>query len=187
MGSRVYLFILCFFVLAGCTAPARLVRKFSEKPAGVVKRLHGESYANAPLEMPGRHTVARYTLWNVLAAYRPGQDTLPSIPDHAIVRLALRENNALAVSAHCGDQTIAGFDIPVRKRDKYLILEKERRMIPIPVIYFNIQEEIAILSPLENNRLGFHRYSDETLWILFFGASKTGRSIEEYMRVDDGG
>ena len=35
-----------------------------------------------------------------------------------------------------------------------------------------------------NNRLGIMNYNDNTLWILFFGASNTGRTIEEYERIN---
>lgn len=185
LRTRVCIFFAALIALMGCTAPRRLTKKFSEKPAAVTERFRGESYANAPADHSRRYTVARYKLWDVLAWYRQENDTLATVPEQAIVRLSLTESDMLEVSAYQEGRFVAGFAIPVRKRGKYLVLKKERRVIPIPIIYFRVDEKMTILSPLENNRIGFHSFSDDTLWILFFGASNTRRSIEEYERVDD--
>lgn len=181
MKKLIYIPVVLLFLM-GCTAPGRLTKKFSERPIVVTTQFRGESYANVPAEIPRRYTVMKYNLWDQLRAYRMESDTLPSVPDEAGIRLSLVKNDFLKVAAYREQQLIARFDIPVRKKGKYLILKKRRKMIPLPIIYFDIEEDITILAPLENSRIGFHSYSDHSLWILFFGASNTGHSIEEYER-----
>lgn len=119
------------------------------------------------------------SLWDNLAQYRSEQDPLPEIAENACILLSLDNNNALQVSAYVAQQLAASFEIPVRSRNKYLILENKTRIIPIP-FFFSSKEDKVILAPLENNRIGIYDYSDETLWILFFGASDTRRFIVEY-------
>lgn len=179
-----YTLVLLLVASAGCTSARKLSKKFSEQPAVITVQFSGTGYSNTPAETKRRYTVRLYPLWDMLAAYRPEKDTLPPVSGEAIIRLFLEADTLLNVEAFQQQQRIAGFKIPVRKRGKYLILEKKRKMIPIPIVYFDVKEAIAVLAPLENNRVGIYRYSDETLWILFFGASKTGRSIEEYKQIN---
>ncbi|WP_229738813.1 hypothetical protein [Parapedobacter pyrenivorans] len=181
--------MICYILLltasASCTSTRKLSKKFSEQPAVIKAQLSGTAYSNRPEELKTRYTIAHNSLWDKLAAYRLEKDTLPPVSGEAIIRLSLVTDTRLNVEAYQQQQLIAGFAIPVRKRGKYLILEKKRTMIPIPVIYFDVKEAITILAPLKNNRIGIHRYSDHTLWILFFGASNTGRSIEEYSQLNE--
>jgi len=182
---RVIGYILLLVASASCTSTRKLSKKFSKQPAVITAQFSGVGYSNTPAEITERYTVVRSRLWDRLAAHRPEKDTLPPVRDEAIIRLALATESLLNVEAYQQQQRIAGFNVPVRKRGKYLILEKKRKMIPIPVIYFDVKEAITVLAPLKNNRVGIHRYSDHTLWILFFGASKTGRSIEEYEQINE--
>ncbi len=179
-----YILFLLLVASASCTSARKLSKKFSGQPAVITAQFSGTGYSNTPAEIKERYTVARYSLWNGLAAYRLEKDTLPPVTGEATIRLSLKTDTLLNVEAYEQQQPIADFDVPVRKRGKYLVLEKKRKMIPIPFIYFDVKEAITILAPLENNRIGIHSYSDETLWILFFGASKTGRSIEEYKQIN---
>lgn len=183
MRKLKYILSVALFALASCTAPRKLAKGFTEKPIQVSTAFKGESYANNPSEIPRRYTVKAYTLWDQLSFYNMEPDTASEIPEEASIRLSWVENDLLQVRAYQEEKLIASFDISVRKKGKYLILKKKRKMIPIPIIYFEIKEDITILAPLEKNRIGFYSYSDETLAILFFGASKTSRSISEYEQI----
>lgn len=167
-------------VLTGCTSTRSLSRKFSEKPVAISTHFDAASYVNMPTDTT-RQSVQR-SLWKKLAEYRPEQDTLPEITENARILLSL-DHNSLQVSAFEAQQLAGSFEIPVRSRGKYLILENKTRMIPIP-FFFSSKEDKTILAPLKNNRIGIHVYSDETLWILFFGASDTRRFISEYEMME---
>lgn len=99
------------------------------------------------------------------------------------VRLTLINTNELKVDAVDSGQQIATFRIPVTPKNNYLILEKRRNLIPIPFIYFNIKEEISILSALQNGRIGYSSHQEDSLWIMFFGASNSGGIQKEYERI----
>ncbi len=182
MKRFIYIISIGLFVLASCTSTRRMSRKFSEKPEVITSQFSGERYANKPAD--SSRDYARIPLWNQLAMYRPEKDSLPEIHRNAEISLSLEKNNMLKVIAYQDQEQLDGFEIPVRKRGKYLILENKTRVIPIPIIYFEVKESKEILAPLKNNRIGIHGYSDHTLWILFFGASSPGRSINEYERID---
>jgi hypothetical protein len=179
------LYIGAMLVLTGCTSSRSLSRKFSEKPTTITTQFVETSYVNTHIDTAGRYVLRQRSLWDKLAEYRSVQDTLPVQTENARILLSLENNKTLRVSAYDGLQATASFEIPVRKRRKYLILENKSRIIPIPLIYFSVKEDKTILAPLKNKRIGIYDYSDETLWILFFGASKTGRSISEYQEVAD--
>lgn len=173
---RWILYIGVILVLTGCTSTRSLSRKFSEKPVAISTQFAAASYVNMPVDTT-RQFVNR-SLWERLSQYRPEQDTLPETTEDARILLLL-DNNTLRVSAYEAQQYVGSFEIPVRSRRKYLILEHKTRIIPIP-FFFSSKEDKAILTPLKNNRIGIYDYSDETLWILFFGASDTRRSMSEY-------
>ncbi|MBE8719614.1 hypothetical protein [Sphingobacterium pedocola] len=178
---RWFFYILAFSSLTGCTSTRILSGKFSVKPVAINTQFADARYANSSVD-----TTALYrhmSLWNKLSPYRSQIETLSQVSENATIHLSLENNKTLKVVAYENRRSVASFEIPVRKRGKYLILKNKTRIIPIPFIYFSVKEDKTILAPLQNNRIGIYRYNDESLWILFFGASQTGRSIHEYEPV----
>ncbi|MBD1431636.1 hypothetical protein H8B06_02265 [Sphingobacterium sp. DN00404] len=175
---RWLVYIIMVAVLTACTSTRSLSRKFSEKPEVIGEQFAGSSYANTPIDTTGRY--GRVSLWRKLAPYRSVKDSLPEIAANAHIRLSLEDNKTLKVTASENQQAVAIFEIPVRRRGEYLILENKTRIIPIPFIYFSVKENKTILVLLKNNRIGIYDYDDESLWILFFGASNTAAAIYEY-------
>lgn len=179
---RWFFYIAVITVLAGCTSTRSLSRKFSEKPEVIGEQFAGASYANTPIDTTGRY--GRISLWRKLAPYRLAKDSLPEVAENARIRLSLENDEILKINAYENQQAVANFEIPIRKRGKYLILKNKTRIIPIPFIYFSVKENKTILAPLKNNRIGICDYDDESLWILFFGASNTAAAIYEYESID---
>lgn len=177
----VWIIWMVLFGLSGCTSTRSLSKKFSEKPTVITKQFAGVSYANTPTDSK---LYGRTKLWDKLSRYCSEKDVLPQVPEDANIHLVLKDKT-LSVTAYQQHQAIGSFEIPVRKRGKYLILQNRVHVIPIPFIYFEIKEDKTILAPLKNNSIGIHGYSDHTLWILFFGASNGGRSIHEYHQIKE--
>jgi len=169
-------------ILSGCTSTRSLSRKFSEKPTVIYRQFSGVGYANTAMPKDGQ--VSTGSLWGSLSHYRLEKTELPEVGEEAVIRLSLINSDTLTVSAIENEQVAGSFEIPVRRRGKYLILEKKVKMIPIPVLYFSSREDKTILAPLANGSIGYYSYSDETLWILFFGASQTGNVIHEFQPVE---
>ena len=166
----------------GCTSTRRMSRKFSEKPAVIYRQFAGVDYANTPIHKEGH--VSAGALWESLSYYRLEKTELPEVGEGAVVRLWLTNSDTLTVRAIEDGQVVGSFEIPVRRRGKYLILERKVSMIPIPVLYFSSHEDKTILAPLADGSIGYYSYNDETLWILFFGASQTSNVIHEYQPVE---
>ncbi|WP_099369881.1 hypothetical protein [Sphingobacterium sp. 1.A.5] len=178
----IFLLFLCISII-GCSSARKLSKDFSGKVSTINTAFKGEYYSNKPAEIKQRFTVKEYTLWDFLSFYRSDIDSTEKIPDDAILRLTVQPDSYLEVTAFKGNDKLSSFSISTRKEGNYLYLKKNRSMVPIPVVYFQIKEDISFLAPLDNNRLGIMNYNDNTLWILFFGASNTGRTIEEYERI----
>lgn len=166
----------------GCTSTRRMSRKFSEKPAVIYRQFSDVGYANTPIAKYGH--ASNGPLWETLSYYRLEKAELPAVGKEAVIRLSLTNSDTLTVSSIEDKQVIGSFEIPVRRRGTYLILEKKVRMIPIPILYFSSDEDKTILAPLANGSIGYYSYSDETLMILFFGASRTSNTIREYQPVE---
>lgn len=177
---RIGLILALAFTWSSCTSTRSLSRKFSEKPERISQQFSDTKYANTG-ERTGYHS-GETQLWTTLAMYRTQKDTLPQVHADAVIQLSLLEEKTLEVSAFENGLQVGSFEIPVRKRNKYLILKNKVRTIPIP-LFFSMREDKAILATLKNGSIGYYSYSDETLWILFFGASKTGRFMHEYQPV----
>lgn len=178
----IFLLFLCIPII-GCSSARKLSKDFSGKVSTINTAFKGEYYSNMPAEIKQRFTVKGYTLWEFLSFYRSEKDSSEKIPEDAFIRLTVHPDNNLEVTAFGGNDELSSFSISTRKEGNYLYLRKNRSMVPIPIVYFQIKEEMSFLAPLENNRLGIMNYNDNTLWILFFGASNTGRTIEEYERI----
>lgn len=169
--------ILIILLLGGCTSTRSLSKKFSEKPVKINHQLPKSYYSNKSANK------GHLSLWQNLSTYRIQKDTLPPIPEDASLCLKLVTNNSLVVTAYVGTTPTSSFDIPVKKRGKYLILKRKLHLIPIPILFFHMEEKKAILVPLENEALGYSNYHSETLAILFFGASQTSKSTYEYQAI----
>ena len=178
--KSVGIFIVLTFVLSSCTSTRSLSRKFSEKPERISQQFSDAKHANSG-ERKGYYS-GETGLWTTLAMYHQENDTLPEVSNNAVIKLSLIDNKVLKVTAFEEEQMIGSFEIPVRKRSKYLILKSKIKTIPIP-LFFSMNEDKAILATLKNGALGYYHYTDETLWILFFGASNTGRVMHEYQPI----
>ncbi|MBD1433537.1 hypothetical protein H8B06_11915 [Sphingobacterium sp. DN00404] len=180
--KSIYVILTLAIALSACTSTRRLSNKFSEKPAVIFRQFSGAMYANSPTPIPPNRSTT--SLWTNLAHFRQEKQNLPEVGDNAVIQLTLEKSNSLTVTAFQDEQQIARFDTPVRKRGKYLILENKTRTIPIPVLFFSLDEHKTILAPLENGSIGFYGYESETLMILFMGASKSGNFIHEYRPIE---
>lgn len=173
----IYIISVLVLVLSGCTSTRRLSNKFSEKPAVIYRQFSGASYANNS----GQN---KSSLWISLSQFRQDKEGLPPVGDDALIQLTIEKSKKLTVTAFQEQQQIASFYIPVRQRGKYLILKNKTRIIPIPILFFNLKEHKAILAPLENGSIGYYGYRSETLMILFMGATNESNYIHEHQPVE---
>lgn len=179
---RIIGYLLCVFVLSNCTSVKKLSDSFSAEPIrwpskGMVGFFQNES----AVENDSTY------LWDYLVNFREKKtDTLASVPSSAIIGLGIQNGGKtmLEVCAYNNGDTIESFLIPVKKRRKSILVVNRVRVIPIPILYFEITERKVILNLLENNRIGISGYRSEMLWILFFGASDDARSHHEYPAID---
>lgn len=174
--------ISLILLLSSCTSTRSLSRKFSEKPVRITGQFCKGKYANSG-QSKGYYSI-KTDLWRTLASYRRDKDALIALSSDALIELSLVGNKVLRVTALEKGHAMASFEIPVKKRRKYLILKSKVRSIPIP-LFFSMHEDKAVLATLSGGGLGYYHYTDETLWILFFGASTTGRTMHEYQPVDE--
>lgn len=177
------LILVVVSIITSCTSIRKMSRKFSDLPINITHQFQGEDYSNSANNIVKSYTKKPSSLWTTLSNYRTEQTVLPHIYENAKIQLLL-VNHILKVTAIQNKEEIASFEIPVSKKGNYLILKNKIQIIPIPIFYWSIKEDKTILVPLANNNLGIHSYTDETLWILFFGASNTVRSINEYNRIN---
>jgi len=179
-----YLFYLILILsLSSCTSTRKLSKKFSTKTASVNTNFKGELYSNKAVNLAKPYHKNSLSLWKLLSTFRVEKESVFEGEEDMQVRLTLINTNELKVDAVDSGQQKATFRIPVTQKDNYLILEKKRNLIPLPFIYFKVKEEISILSALQNERIGYSSHHEDSLWILFFGASNISRMQEEYVRI----
>ncbi len=179
-----YLFYLILILsLSSCTSTRKLSKKFSTKTASVSGNFKSELYSNKAVNRAKPYQKNSISLWRLLSTFRVDKDSIMEGGEDMQVRLTLLNTGELKVDAVDSGQQIATFRIPVTPKNNYLILEKKRNLIPLPFIYFKVKEEISILSALQNGRIGYSSHHEDSLWILFFGASNTSGIQKEYERI----
>jgi hypothetical protein len=193
---RILFYFSILILTIGCTSTRKLTKQFSDKPETVNMEQWSASYSNTAIERPsisfnpntsnqGKSVDPKQSsLWMKLSHFRTIKDSLPSIPETALIHLQMQNNKTLKVAAYQVEILLASYTIPVKQRNNYLILENKNRVIPIPILYFEIKEEKTILAPLANDRLGITTLNGHTLWILFMAAGGDSHFSAEYQKID---
>lgn len=189
-----YLFLLLTVSsLYSCVSNRTMSRKFSDMYDNVSFHESVFFYSNTPTDyLPKKHlnpkldTISKNDLmttsllWNRLSTFRNQKDSIKKIPSSANISLQLVNNKSIKVSAYGSNTLLDSFMIPIKKKKNYLVLNDKKQFIPIPILFFYLNQKKTILAILKNGHLGFSSYDNETLWILFMGASTDNLFTYEY-------